>query len=1566
MSASYKRQGEDVVSIKAVQFGLLSPEDVLRQSVAHIYKHTGKGGDLSGTLFDPRLSATHSSNNATTLLPLKEDSGNWGHCNLSKPVYHPIMHSKIIDVLRAVCPECSHLRGKLSDDPEKENKVRSKILGMQAKDRARQVAAQFDARKPTCDNCNLELPTVSSNKERVLGISFVYKDKPAESGPNGKGKAKDRTKTVIPVTPEQVHNIFLKISDDDCRLLGYSPEFSRPEWMIITVLPICPPVVRPSVITDDGKTQDDDLTQSLHNILKYNSLLKAAILEKNQNDVDSFQNALQLQVAALVDNRTSAYNKVCNRSNRPLVTIKDRHIGKKGRVRGNIEGKRSNKTARTVITADPFISIREKGVPYEICMTLTYPQRVNRYNRHVMKEMVANGPRKYPGANEVRFPGQRAPISLALLSDNDRKNMSLPDGTMVYRHMLRGDICLSNRQPTLHKMNMMGHRIVPLAGRTFRHSVNITEPYGADFDGDEMNLFFPEFEMTCTELKNLAMSSIQLVSPQSNKPVAGCVQDSVVAMARISSENLCAYQPGETRYVNYRDFMHLVSWISGYKGTNPKPSQSGWTTLDLVDMILPPISVKRRVKMYDGKEYTLKIENGHVVRAKPGEVQPGFLKDTGLLKSERGSLVHAAWKDYNPDVAANLLDNISRISSQWFLVQCFSVGPRDLMLHPSYLETVEKLKKETIENAEKLTDALHSGNYTDEVRSSLGLGTRGLTPDNYSQFELDIVYLLNKGRDKCQKVARENIMIFDPVNFMHPDGTGRKYDNRFVSMVESGSKGKPTNTVQITCIIGFQDMEGERVGDNYHRRPIPLVPKDTLTAMDRGMVTSSYLQGTNLIEYIYHAMAGRNGVISTSIKTATTGYLQRKLVKRLENLMVCYDGTVRDAGGVIVQEVYGSDGYDGAHVERQSVKHICYSMDELILKYAFSDADFNNLVILARQGGADVNINIEQEKQAINAEVEQIVADWKYLRHRYALNIPEHIPSVVNFDRLLMSIREQFGARGTVPHLSNETVLLPSIINDKLSELQKKLRLPTTDSINGHCLKQFFCLLRSKLNSRDLIFGLGYNTLSFDALLDEITRCFYVGLVTPGEAIGPLAAQSIGEPSTQMTLDTFHNTGGAQTVSAGVPRFGEILSASTSMKTPSVAIFLEGIAIPEEIMKDIRYIVDEKGMQLGAPDASMRYVDRFLRELAKTDRDRAAELKKRFVEKYVIDGVTPVMKSFDNLTYGNIINRSDNYYIANEGDLDELGMGYLNMDANNIANSDAVYPCWMLFLELSQEHDYGILALTQQDGMNFRYVINGTDRYLVGTIAASNANVDKINTIETEIRKKKIKGVDMITQTTIRVESKDIYLDNGSIVQRGSDEYGSISEVSLSDQNFIVDTMGTNLLEILSRANVDPYRTITNDIVETAKVFGIEAARACIVREMEAVLADASIDRRHIQLLADAMTCRGFIQKIDRYGAKKGEAGPIGVASFEETTTVLCDAGAHAIMDPLNGVSSNVMFGNFLKGVGTNAFEILLDEAMIIKYAEDTEESSPSVGVIDMLGSECTNVELEAAFEFTI
>ena len=1559
------KQGQaDVVSVKSIQFGVLSPEAILKQSTAHIFRHMTKGGEQAGTLADPRLGATQNTRNAVTYASAKTDHGNFGHCNLALPVYHPLFYEYVYDIMKVICPGCSSIRETAHHNAADIKAMVSSVAPAERLDVIFSKSPGKAKKDGLCPHCKSPFPEiVNDNDAQVLGMALLYQ----REGKKGPGDKKIK-EPAVPISAKQVHEILKRITDEDCETMGINPKFARPEWMVITILPICPPTIRPSVVTDDGKTSDDDITQSLHNIIKFNNKLKETLdlrdtaLNKEDHDrqIALDHRTLQLHIASLIDNETSKYPTICNRANRPLRTIKARLKGKTGRVRGNLMGKRVDFSARTVITADPNLSITQVGIPYHIAMTLTYPEYVNEHNQAYLTTLVQRGPDNYPGANEIKLPNSSYPTNLSCIPEDERMHKTLPIGTIVYRHMLDGDLVILNRQPSLHKMSMMCHRAKILHGNSFRLSVNITSPYGADFDGDEMNIHLLQSEMARREWQSLALSSTQMVSPQANKPVVGCVQDTVLAMYRLSSEHFRGYSPKERYYLNMRDYMYLMSWANQNTGHYPKVTKSGWTAVDMFNMIMPPITINKTNS--DGKPVT--IINGIMQGPKPGERLGNMDTSTGLLKMSYGSLFHVAWNDLGHTAASDLIDNMSRISSQWLLIDGFSVGLRDLEIPKKYMHEIENFKVTYLNRIQTLLNGLHEGRYTEDFRASLDLGPPGLVENVYEQFELDIMHLMATCREKGQGVAFKHINEYD---------VDVPYDNRFMNMVNSGSKGNKSNVVQIIALLGNQDMGGKRVSNFYNRRPLAFVSKDDLGAESRGFIANSYTKGLSFMEYIYHAMSGRNGVISTSIKTAETGYLQRKLMKRLEDIVANYDGTVRGGGGIIIQYVYGGDGYDGSKLERQSLNHIGWNMEELLLRFNFSEADWTNFSEMVTKAGGQVNLDVE--KEAVRQEFDRIVEDWSYLRQRYRYNLPDGIPSVVNFDRLLKSIAHRMGLRGQAPYLMEEEVLTPSYIFERVSGLERTLRLPTTASINKYSLKQFFTLLRAKLSSRYLIMVHTYNRASFDTLLDEIKRKFYQGIVAPGEAVGALAAQSIGEPGTQMTLDAFHSTGSKATVSAGVPRFKEILSV-TSVKMPSISIYLTGIGIPDDIMQTVR-------QGLNQPDlpATVRSVDLYLAQVAQTDRARAMELKKDFVNRYLLssgnkfNSIFGVRDSFEYLTYGDVIVRSDVIYVASaEDDPDAEELDKLKgISVDDEAETE--YPIWLVKFEVSRKHNHhwahtiiGPVGVEKEGWeMKFSY-LPGKDRsYIRGILPVKNATMDRIAKAEDDLRARALKGIAGIRKTTIRTEKKDIKLDDGTIVARDSSRYGELAPISMDAETYIIDTIGSNLMEITGMDHVDPYRTFTNDITEMMAIYGIEVARRSIIRELNQVLVGAGIqiDIRHITLLADAMTCRGFIQKIDRFGAKKGESGPLALASFEETTAMLGKAAAEAQTDSL-GVSANIMVGQFVK-LGTNSFETYLDEGMLLQYAEKpTEAARSAFDIMDSTGGDGCNIEDLGRFEFVL
>jgi DNA-directed RNA polymerase II subunit RPB1 len=899
--------------------------------------------------------------------------------------------------------------------------------------------------------------------------------------------------------------------------------------------------------------------------------------------------------------------------------------------------------------------------------------------------------------------------------------------------------------------------------------------------------------------------------------------------------------------------------------------------------------------------------------------------------------MHVAWNDLGAMASQELIDDFSRIMSQWFIINGFSVGMRDIQLRRTTQSEVEGIKRNYLRQAAVLIDGLNSGNYEMARKQILKDAPRGLMETEYQQFESDIYYVLGRCRSEIEELTVKNIGLTEE---------GNPYDNRFMSMVNSGSKGNKVNLVQIVSMIGQQDMAGARVQDSYRRRPMPFLSKDDFSPAARGFISSSYMAGLSFLEYIYHAMAGRLGVISTSIKTAETGYLQRKLMKRLEDFRTMYDMTVRSNSGMILQYVYGGDSYNGSKIEPQRIDYLTGNVEQLIMTYGYSLSDWERSGIPEAQ--------IADEITAAEQELEILKRDWKYLRSLYKYDLPKSYPCIVNFDRLLKSVRSRLRSAGGQAAALPEERLTPSIVLSGLQALEKELVLPTTETISYYTLRMFFCIMRSKLASKILIIKEDYNQLAFQELLDEVRRKFYKGLVPPGEAVGAIAAQSIGEPSTQMTLDAFHSTGSKATVSGGVPRFKEILSL-TKMKTPSATIYLKGIKIPEKIM-------DGAGLDGMSPVPAS--VDVYLQRLSK-DEQKAA--KDQFKIDYIMQAILPIKSAFEYLRLSDMVSNTEFLYIENlqEEDVESVrDIELMGIDRQAMSK-------WYIKFYLNPDHRPtiesvgGLHGLCTKLGKEADFARNTSfihsDINIDAPWIMANFNITMLgesSTLMTEIMDKevailhtRIRGVTDITKATVREPvKKDIHLSDGRIVQVGSDDYAEASNSVMDAEDYIIDTVGTNLVEILSMPHVDPYRTYSNSVQEMYEMYGIEGARRAIIRETQEVFNNAgvSFDIRHIELLADAMTCRGSLQKIDRSGAKKGDTGPIAVASFEETTTAMCKAAAYGEVDNMKGVSANIVHGQMVK-VGTGAFDIYLDEAMIVANAlAQIDEEPESDGPLSM------------------
>ena len=402
---SYTR---DIDTVKGIRFCILSPDEITRMSVAEITKtetYNGSEPVING-LYDPRMGVL----DHNKICPTCEQKntfcpGHFGHIKLAKPVFYIQFFDQVKKILKCVCHKCS----KVLVDPES-----AEIKNFMSKKYSRQkrwdMMYKLSSKVKKCGSCGAKVPDKVS-REAILKIVMEWRDKDT---------SEDSQARKLTLSAEDVLHILQRITDRDCDILGFSPKFSRPEWMICKVLPVPPPAVRPSVKADTGQRSEDDLTHKLCDIVKANKALQQRIDKGvTKEQVDIATQVLQYHVATFVDNQIPGINPAQQRTGRLLKSLSERLKGKEGRIRGNLMGKRVDFSARSVITPDPNISIDELGVPIKIAMNLTFPEVVNKYNMARLLEYVKNGPDTYPGAKFIRKPSK----TLTALHWNSRKEI---------------------------------------------------------------------------------------------------------------------------------------------------------------------------------------------------------------------------------------------------------------------------------------------------------------------------------------------------------------------------------------------------------------------------------------------------------------------------------------------------------------------------------------------------------------------------------------------------------------------------------------------------------------------------------------------------------------------------------------------------------------------------------------------------------------------------------------------------------------------------------------------------------------------------------------------------------------------------------------------------------------------------------------------------------------------------------------------------------------------------------------------------------------------------------------
>ena len=1071
MPSGFNQQSSDIETIVGIQFSVFSPEEITRRSVVEITSAATYDGSEPriGGLFDPRMGVLENGKSCRSCGQTNHGCpGHFGHYQLTRPVYYIQFFEEVQKILRCVCIRCS----KLLIDKNLNKDILRKRGEARWKDVKKRCLAITRCGQQSEDGCGAVQPK-GYNTEGVARIVANFSEMAGVPS------------TTQPLEVEYVLQILRRICDEDVDFIGFSRHWCRPDWMVCTVLPIPPPQVRPSVVQDNNQRSEDDLTHKLFDIIKYDKMLAAKIeAGAAKNVIDDLASVVQFHVATLVDNNIPGMAVSIQRSGRPLKSLKQRLGSKEGRIRSNIQGKRVEFSARSVITPDPNISIGELGVPLKIAMNLTVPDRVTQFNRDKLYKFVQNGADNYPGAKTV----VKADGRMISLRHINTREIVLNAGDVVHRHMMDGDIVLFNRQPTLHRMSMMGHRAKVLPYNTFRLNVSVCSAYNADFDGDEMNLHLPQSYEASVELQEIAAVPHQLITPRDARPIIGIVQDTLVGTYRIT-------RPGGGSF-NLREYMNLMMYNKRFDGTIPAPREGTaaapkWTGHQIVSTLLPPLNLSMENGAHGdnpGPENKVIIQEGNVI-------QGTF--DKGIFSKASKGIIHTTYNDYGPTDTVELIDAFQNTIESYLILNGFSVGISDLIADEDTKVQMEEVIQGRKKEVEEILLQVH-----------LDLFDNNTGKTNQEELENKVFGTLNKATDDSGKIGQASLAS----------------ENRMIAMVKAGSKGGPTNIAQMMACVGQQNIEGKRIPYGYLERTLPHYKKYDDGAEARGFIESSFIRGLTPQEFFFHAMSGREGLIDTACKTAETGYIQRKLIKAMEDLVIQHDGTVRDANMNIVQFTYGEDGTNATKLESLPLPLGKLTEADVETTYGLTDIDFTAIFTEGVDRGADVD-PLKEFVAAVKEDRRMVVEGI------FASGRQGNVNSPVNLERMINNLRIRFGFTA-----ESKTDLTPAYLLDGIKRILAKTQ-------PKHTL--WGAILRFYLAPHSLIVAQRFTKAAFETLAEMIVVKNWQSWAHPGELVGILAAQSIGEPSTQMTLNSVD---GEEKII--ITRDGEIL-------TPKIGEFID-------------------------------------------------------------------------------------------------------------------------------------------------------------------------------------------------------------------------------------------------------------------------------------------------------------------------------------------------------------------------------------------------------------------------
>ena len=911
---------ESIKELGMVAFGIESPEEIIQRSVVEVtsMKLTG-----ANSVYDERLGPLENGTVCKTCGQTNKDCvGHFGHIMLNIDIINPLYNKLVINILKCICYKCSRLLMT-------EDQLRlAGLLKTQKHTRFSQLLDRMD-KIEHCSYCEIMQPKyVFSSHDKHIYMVFKF----------------DNDQTRIQMTETEIRKIFENMSDITINLMGFDKKFFHPRNLIMTSLPVLPPVARPFVVAEN-LTCDDDLTVQYLEIVKVNNNLKNPNITETKRQ--KCIHTLKFRIKSLFDN---SGDKQKLNNGRPLKGIKKRLTGKEGIIRNNLMGKRVDKSARTVIGPDPTLRTDEIAVPPHVARILCVPEHVNDINIDKLQKMVDEGNANFLLRDDgnIRINIKYATVKqgtklffgdwlhkrghkpILIQTDKDlfcldkddyivrdgevmkniipntKKHITLKVGDIVERPLKNGDILLLNRQPTLHKGSMIAMKVCIIPGNTIRLNLAITQTFNADFDGDEMNVHCPASPETEAELRHLSAVQSCLISNSSSRANIVIVQDTAIAVYLMTNYDKIIHRSYIYDIVCVlidKCNFHLSEFNRKYEKNCKIRGKKIMDGKFLFSLILPDEFHFRRKNDLRADEPTIVITDGILVS--------GCINKS-ILNSGHHSIIRLLHKEFGDDICMRFIDGIQFIGNAFLTHVGFSVGIRDCRV----------VNKNDIEASvmKSFMKARSIEENTNDVKIR----------------EVYVQHALNSARDTGMKIAKDAM----------------DQDNNFLKCVKSGAKGDYFNIAQITGLLGQQNLCGQRITPtlNGKKRTLPHFPineeeyDDEMRYVSHGFIRSSFTKGLSPREFFFHAMTGREGITDTAMKTATSGYIQRRMIKIAEDIQIKYDGTVRNSSNSIIQFCYGDHNMDPSQMLIKNDREMPCDIERIVarINYNYENSQLAN------------------------------------------------------------------------------------------------------------------------------------------------------------------------------------------------------------------------------------------------------------------------------------------------------------------------------------------------------------------------------------------------------------------------------------------------------------------------------------------------------------------------------------------------------------------------------------------------------------------------------------------------